>query len=386
MITTASVAWRRLGRSNFRDHVLVFEKEGRYDMLPTMLIKMSPWSREEVVRATEFMTRSGAESYILSENPLRPDESFLSDAFYSGALPDSLVEILDYAAWPATDDQPYFGFLRRKIEILEPDPTRFLNSSIAWMLNKSLLGGVIPLDWAHLIAVGLAATVFGLAFVLLPLWFSGVGRTAWANKSVAMFYFACLGAGFIMIELTLIQVFMKVIGYPIYAYSTVIFTMLLGAGLGSLSASLLGIAPRRHWWLPFAGTLGCGALLWVVKPAVFAALLAAPVVARVAVTAVLILPLAWFMGMALPLGILAIMEKPRGAIAWAWGMNGLFTVIGGLAAVVLSILIGFEKTLLVAFAIYVAAAVAFARLRETAPAFDTAEPIAEPVRADPARS
>ena len=53
----------------------------------------------------------------------------------------------------------------------------------------------------------------------------------------------------------------------------------------------------------------------------------------------------------------------RAAVAWAWGMNGLFTVVGGLASVLLSIYLGFTATELIALGIYAVALLALTRLR-----------------------
>jgi hypothetical protein len=61
--------------------------------------------------------------------------------------------------------------------------------------------------------------------------------------------------------------------------------------------------------------------------------------------------------------MLALEKQPTGAIAWAWGINALFTAIGGLAAGVLSIFLGFRLTLLVAFVLYFFAFLLFSRLR-----------------------
>lgn len=69
-------------------------------------------------------------------------------------------------------------------------------------------------------------------------------------------------------------------------------------------------------------------------------------------------------------GILAIQNQPRGAIAWAWGMNGIFAAVGGLLSALLSLEEGFNVTILVALACYVAALSVFARMRDTAPALE----------------
>jgi hypothetical protein len=72
------------------------------------------------------------------------------------------------------------------------------------------------------------------------------------------------------------------------------------------------------------------------------------------------------MGMLFPLGILMLKDEPAGSIAWAWAMNGLFTVVGGLMSVVLSIYLGFTLTLIIALMIYLLGWLAFARFRSAA--------------------
>ena len=64
-----------------------------------------------------------------------------------------------------------------------------------------------------------------------------------------------------------------------------------------------------------------------------------------AVAALMMFPAGFFLGMPFPLGILTLEQRARGAVAWAWGMNGLFTVIGGILAVVCSLQWGFTVTL-----------------------------------------
>ena len=70
--------------------------------------------------------------------------------------------------------------------------------------------------------------------------------------------------------------------------------------------------------------------------------------------------------MPFPLGVLAVANQAYGAVAWAWAFNGLFTVVGGLASVLLSIYFGFQKTLLIATAVYLLGFVMYARIRQSA--------------------
>jgi hypothetical protein len=360
MITTAALAWKRLGRTDFRKHVLVFQAGGQVaDTLPTMLIKMTPWTPAEVDRLRNFF--EGIE--VIVEDPIYPEKSFLSDEFYSGAMPRELLAKMEYWAAASTDDRPYFNFLRKKIKKFSANPGNFMTYSTAAILNKQLKRSYFPQDIIHLLVTGAASILFTGLFIFIPLFFSRAGRASWTGKASSLMYFACLGSGFIIFELVFIQIFMKLIGYPLYTYSTVVFAMLLAAGLGSFASGRAGITPAVRWKVPFIGVLVTGIVLLAVHQSVFELFLQTGEAVRIAVAIVLIFPLGFFLGMPFPLGILAIEKRPSGAIAWAWAMNGLFTVIGGILSVVLSIFYGFRVTLLAALLIYCLAFFLFPRMR-----------------------
>ena len=363
MISTAAAAWRNLGRTEFQKHVVVVEAT-RYGTLPTMLIKMSPWTQEEVEKITEFFRVHSTESpTIVVENPLKPEESFLSADFYSGRMPDELARKMKYRISPSTDNLPFFNFIRKSVAPVEPDPGLYMNDATVNVLNSQLRKNLIPMDLIHLVVTGIVSLFFAFVFILVPLWFTNVGKTPWNKKLPSLVYFACLGSGFIIMELVFIQIFMKLVGYPLYTYSTVIFSLLFAAGLGSLYSERLGLQREARWRWPFLGILVLGGGLLLIYPFVFGAFQASPVLLRVAVAAGLITPLGFFLGMPFPLGILAIREQPAGAIAWAWGLNGLFTVLGSLLSVIVSMLAGFWIAIVVALAIYSLAFFSYSRMR-----------------------
>jgi hypothetical protein len=368
MITTAALAWAQMGRTNFQQHVVVFEREGE-DTLPTVMVKMQPWTEEELDQLKDlFFANFPSESnvvYKLVEDPLHPENSFLSPEFYTGKVSPELVRLVDFNIEPSTDNKPYFNFLRKKIGPVNIDPTHFMSESMALPLNNFITfkSISIPLDIGALIITGTVSLFFAGIFIFLPLFFSEVGRSKWTNKSGSLIYFSCLGAGFIIIEFVFIQVFMKLIGSPLYTSSTVIFMLLFSAGIGSFTTRKLNISPANRWQVPFLGILVIVLLLMLIYPYVFNIFLASPISIRILVASLLIFPLGFFLGMPFPLGILSLENQPRGAVAWAWGMNGLFTVIGGLLGVVVSIVWGFQATLLSAFFLYVIALFVFAKIR-----------------------
>jgi spermidine synthase len=368
MITTAALAWKKLGYTDFRKHVVLYFSPSELT-LPTLLIKMSPWTAEEIAALSAYLAPpelDPKDRLALMENPLDPSKSFLSADFYSGDFPAELADRMPVNFTPRTDDQPYFSEFRKNIRPLREDPKSFVDPGTAYMLNASLLHG-IPMDQVHLWITGGASIVFALLFIFLPLRFSRVGREEGSTALPLLAYFSCLGAGFITLELTFIQKFMQLIGSPLYTYSTVIFTLLLGAGIGSAASERLGINSERRWRIPFIAIIAIGLALVFVYPPLARLGLALPLGGRIAVATVMIFPLGFFLGMPFPLGILAIERQPRGAIAWAWGMNGLFTVIGGLGSVFLSLEWGFNVTVILALVLYGGALAVFKKMRAVAP-------------------
>lgn len=365
MVTTAAKAWKDMGRTDFRRHVLVFQaKDGVRDNLPTLLIRMTPWTEAEVAQLRTWFRGHTR----LAEDPFLPEQSMLSDEFYSGELSKATAALVPFRVTAATDNRPYFNFLRKRWDRYNRSyPEKYMDYSTAGLLSSQYLSDrVVPNDLEHLVIVSAASLLFALIFVLVPLLFSKAGRTRWPGKLASLGYFSCLGGGFIIVELVFIQIFMKLIGFPLHTYSAVVFAMLIAAALGSLCSGKMGISPQQRWLLPFAGTVLSVLLFIAVYPAYFSHFLAFSLWSRVAAAVLLILPAGFFMGMCFPLGILAVSRQPEGAVAWAWGMNGLFTVIGGIASVLISIYLGFNLTLLAAVLIYALALVLFIRMREAA--------------------
>lgn len=368
IITTAALAWKELGRSDFKKHVVVFERVGMQDNLPTILIKMSPWNKEELQKLEDLFARktNSPFHYTLVEDPLNSSNSFLSEEFYSGNLSAELLERVPFRVAPITDDKPYFDFLRKKIERLHTDKENYLNYSTASLLNSRLSRRKsIPMDLIQLIIPGIISLCAAFLFIIVPLRFSVGGKsTQWKKKNIVLIYFSCLGAGFIILELIFIQIFMKLIGNPLYNYSNVLFVLLFSAGLGSMMSEKLGLNSGRKWVIPFIGIFLIGALILLIHQPVFELFLSASLFIRILVTSVLIFPLGFFLGMPFPLGILQIEKYPKGMVAWAWGMNGLFTVIGGLLSVILSLIVGFKTTILIALLIYILAAFILYKIKE----------------------
>jgi hypothetical protein len=65
------------------------------------------------------------------------------------------------------------------------------------------------------------------------------------------------------------------------------------------------------------------------------------------------MPLGILLGIPFPSGVQLINNNIPSLIPWAWGVNGFFTVIGSVIALILSMMIGFQAVLWMASAIYI---------------------------------
>jgi hypothetical protein len=90
---------------------------------------------------------------------------------------------------------------------------------------------------------------------------------------------------------------------------------------------------------------------------------------KLAMSALLLVPLALVMGMPFPTGLRALSERvpsggeSRGTLEWAWAMNAAASVLGSVLAMIIAIYAGLSATLSAGALSYAVAAVAVASLR-----------------------
>jgi len=199
-----------------------------------------------------------------------------------------------------------------------------------------------------------------LAFLYLSwvmFFFVRRGGQHWKRVALAP-YFALLGAGFMLVEVPLIQRFNLLLGQPVLALIVVIGGLLLGGGLGSLASSRFSVPglPRRG--ALFAALVAAGVLAsLIVYPAIIDRALPLGLGARAAVTAAALLPLGFVMGVPFPSGLRIAHEADPGGVAAFWGANAVTSVLGSALAMALAVHTGFSAGLATGAALYAAAAI-----------------------------
>jgi hypothetical protein len=144
-----------------------------------------------------------------------------------------------------------------------------------------------------------------------------------------------LGLGYIFVQVVLIQRFTLFIGYPTVAITTTIFSMLCFSALGSLASRRL-IRTAGHLQLALLSIAGLALLYVLGLPGLLSELLTLPDLARAGLSVLIIGPLAFVMGMPFP--------------------NGVFSVLGSVLVILVSMLASFTAALSVAAVFYAVAA------------------------------
>ncbi len=258
---------------------------------------------------------------------------------------------------PPTDNRPFFFHYFR----WQQTPEIIATLGLTW---QPFGGSGYFVLVALLILVGLAAALFILGPLLLwRFWRGPLLNTDHRSPKTIPFwrlrvftYFAGLGLGFLFVEIPLAQRFILVLGQPVTALAVILFAVLLFSGLGSLTV--------RRWSLPWALGLLVGAVaLYPLLLGPFSTwALTLPEWGRMAASALVIAPLGYLMGLPFASGLRILEQRDPALVPWAWAINGSFSVISAVLAVMVALSWGFTAVLWLGAAAYLAALLALGKV------------------------
>lgn len=211
--------------------------------------------------------------------------------------------------------------------------------------------------WATLVVAATAALIL-LMFPVVFGWRAIFSR--YPGKLGTLLYFACLGFGYMLVEVGMISKFILALSTPTISASVLITGMLVFSGLGSLTSDRF--LDRARSVMPVIFTM-IGVLLigyGFFLDAVLDWIGTFPYVVRLGLCLLLIAPPAFLMGFPLPMAMswLGRLRKDH-LFIWAWGVNGSFSVIGSAAIPVLATSFGLTSVLQIAGGAYLLAIPAF---------------------------
>jgi predicted membrane-bound spermidine synthase len=344
LLSIIRVTMSELGIDAPDRHIMLIRDDGwGPERSPATLIFKRAQFTDDEVRTIESVAR--ANGFELLYTPLtRPDSEFTR--MIEAADPADVWNGFETNVEPTRDNNPFFFNSIRLTNL-----GRALKGANEW--QKTNLGTFV------LFALLGITTVMVLLFIIGPLLlirkraFANAGRS---GRLLKVLYFGALGAGFIIVEVAMIQKFILFLGHPVYALAVVLFSLLLFSGAGSY---LSGRFPDNRLSLILPRILIVLIVLVlvyiVVLPPIFYGLVHLAHWLRIALAVILMSPLAIVMGMPMPMGIRMLASSAPEIIPWAWGVNGATSVMGSVAALAIAILTGFNQALIVGSLLYLLA-------------------------------
>jgi hypothetical protein len=359
LISLAMVALRDLGETDPACHIIVGREFSAnlagWGARDTVLIARHPFRAEDISRARKALELSRMEAIYL------PDE----------LIPNAFTELLrtpDPAGYqhrypfdisPVTDNRPFFFYTVQPRDLWE-FVTRASTRSADYKINRA-----VPLLF-ELLGISAVAT-----FIILALPPMVLRARLPREKPVLAFllYFLAIGAGYILIEVALIQKFVLFLGHPTYALTVVIFSLLVSSGVGSYASHAVIRDSAARWRAVLVGVAILIGLLALDVAVMLPKGITLPLPWKIAVTVALIFPAGFLMGMPFPIGLARLEKWQRSSVRWAWSLNAAASVLGSVAALVLAIYLGLVQTLLIGGVLYLVALAIVARdpakLRQT---------------------
>ena len=351
LVSLAIVALRNLGEADPAQHILVGREFSSalagWGARDTVLISRRPFQAEDLNRARHALAQGQMTAVYL------PDER----------IPNQFTELL-HSSDPAeyqrrypfdisavTDNRPFFFYTVQPSDLWN-FITRASTNSADYKINSA-----VPLLF-ELLAISVLATVIVLALPPLVL-----ATRLPRQKPVLAFllYFLAIGAGYILVEVALIQKFVLFLGHPTYALTVVIFSLLVSSGLGSFASRRVIQSSARRWRIALVCVALLIALLAVDVSVLLPKAITLPLAWKIMMSVALISPAGFVMGMPFPVGLARLEQWESTSVRWAWSLNAAASVLGSVASLVLAIYLGLVQTLLIGGVLYLAALATIAR-------------------------
>jgi hypothetical protein len=340
MVSLATAALLSQGISNARDHIYI----ATAGKIATLVLSIQPFSGERLQILNSAVDQLGFDPLI------SPDRS-VSSIVLDKIIEARSIEQVNAATTGLylnltvpTDNQPFF-FNQLKFQQIPA----YMGSFIRGQGNTAYREGVIVGNLAAtvtLLLILLISLVAVTLTILLPLRHS----TKQVNPRLIILgsgYFSLIGLGFMMAEIGLLQYFNIFLGHPVYSLGICLFSLILATGCGSFLSERYPPGSRTGFWI--LSLLASGYLLslphWL--PGVFYRTLQNPLIVRIGIALLVLIPLGVMLGFFFPTGLRLTRRIDDAPSSWFWGINGVSSVVASVLAVICSIGQGISATMTV---------------------------------------
>jgi hypothetical protein len=347
LVSLAMVALARLGETDPASHVIAVRDDATkingWGAQDTVLISRKPFSAADLENARRLAAESRMEMVYL---PGQASHNAFGELL-AAANPEQFWRTYPFDVSPVGDDRPFFFYTVQPRDLW--NFVRYASQESAdYKINKA-----VPLLFG---LMGLSIVVTAL-ILILPRILLGSRLPKQKNVMTFLWYFLCLGAGYILVQVALIQKFVLLLGHPTYALTVIVFSMLVASGMGSyFSGSVVAGSDARLTKVLAGVAVLVATLAFAAAPLVTAAA-DWTLQAKIILTTLAVAPAAFLMGMPFPSGLRRLEQRHAPSVRWAWSLNAAASVLGSASAIFLAIYIGLRSTLLVGAGLYLCALV-----------------------------
>jgi hypothetical protein len=239
---------------------------------------------------------------------------------------------------PATDDRPFFFDVYR-YDLASTWSTYHVRALMTLLVTMLVLAVVL---------------------VLVPVRVRRKASTGVRRAEIPVF-FACIGLGFILVEVWSFHRFTMYLGHQVYAVSVVLASLLVSTGLGALFGDRLATDPRRRAQLGIALAIGWLTICAFALTPLLDATWSLPLGVRATLTVLCVCPLGVALGQPFVGGLDWLGQHDPASRPWCIGINGVASVFASVAVVTLSMALGYRGVLLFGALLYVLSAIAIGR-------------------------
>lgn len=345
LLSLARAALERLGEREAWRHALVLresvEKLKGWGATDTVVVARRPLSAGDLEQARAATATAGL---TIVYEPGTDRESAFRE-FLTAADPGPFFAAYPFNVTPVTDDRPFFFYTVQPGDVLGFGRGASRGSA-DFKINQA-----VPTLFSLL---GVSAVAVTVTLLLPPLL---LRRRLPSEPGVRRFlaYFICLGAGYILVQVGLIQKLVLFLGHPTFALTVVIFSMLVFSGLGSYWSRRLTQGSDQRLRMICVLVAALVALIAVTAAPLTARLVGLPLPVKIVLAVLLIAPAGFAMGIPFPAGLARMEQWHRPSVRWAWSLNAAASVLGSGAAIFLALYIGLRGTLLTGGALYLLA-------------------------------
>ena len=348
-------ALQRMGVEDPGQHIMVVNAvtPHRWSQAENILVKRQPFSADEV-RTVQRHAAANGFGLLYAPKLLAPEKFQLGVALGKDeAARQKLIDEEWFRVDAVYDSDPFFYNVGKWRNF---SPRR----SMLYLFPGSFIGQLV------LVLMLTQSLILGIILICFPLLLGARQGVAIRGVLAYMAYFLALGIGFMFIEISFIQSFVLFLGSPTHALSVTIFALLLFSAIGSFLS--VRFVDRAEWAL--------GRLMWIVAAVVivyslalgslFQAFLGLSMAARVCIAVIAQVPMGLTLGMFMPLGIACVSRRHGRLVPWAWGINGIGSVLGTTLAVILAMAYGFKVVAGCAVLLYLVGTSLMLRAQRTA--------------------